>query len=93
MTPDQFAYWLQGFAELNEGPPNEAQWKSIQEHLQTVFVKVTPPIQSGTNQRDRASDNLARILKEQGRRTDSPFMSPYTTTCSALGITDSMAIC
>lgn len=43
MTPEQFAYWLQGFAELNNGtPPSAEQWKSIREHLATVFKKVTP---------------------------------------------------
>lgn len=44
MTPEQFAYWLQGCAELNpemEAPTPE-QWKSITEHLKTVFAKVTP---------------------------------------------------
>jgi hypothetical protein len=42
VTAEQFAYWLQGFAELNAEPPTPEQWKSINEHLQTVFVKVTP---------------------------------------------------
>lgn len=42
MTPEQFAYWFQGFAELNEQPPTPEQWKSIREHLATVFKKVTP---------------------------------------------------
>lgn len=42
MDAQQFAYWLQGFAELNEQPPTPAQWQSIREHLATVFVKVTP---------------------------------------------------
>lgn len=43
MTPEQFAYWLQGFAELSPNtPPNATQWKQIQDHLQTVFKKVTP---------------------------------------------------
>lgn len=42
MDAQQFAYWLQGFAELNEAPPTPEQWKSIREHLATVFVKVTP---------------------------------------------------
>ncbi|KGK25558.1 hypothetical protein [Pseudomonas plecoglossicida] len=43
MTPEQFAYWLNGFAELNGGErPTPEQWKSITEHLQAVFVKVTP---------------------------------------------------
>jgi hypothetical protein len=45
MTPEQFAYWLQGFVELTQGQtPNPAQWKSIQAHLNTVFNKVTPPV-------------------------------------------------
>lgn len=45
MEPLQFAYWLQGFSELNEGPPSPEQWQSIKEHLATVFKKVTPPLQ------------------------------------------------
>lgn len=45
MTAEQFAYWLQGYAELNAGaPPSAEQWASIREHLQTVFVKVTPAV-------------------------------------------------
>ncbi len=46
MDAQQFAYWLQGFSELSgETPPTPEQWASIREHLQTVFVKVTPPVQ------------------------------------------------
>lgn len=45
MTAEQFAYWMQGFAELNAEPPTAEQWQSIREHLVTVFVKVTPPYQ------------------------------------------------
>lgn len=44
MTEREFAYWLQGFAELNEVPPSAEQWQSIREHLATVFQKVTPPL-------------------------------------------------
>lgn len=46
MTAEQFTYWLQGFTELNAQPPTPEQWQSITEHLQTVFVKVTPPIRT-----------------------------------------------
>ena len=42
MTAEQFAYWMQGFAELNDAPPTKAQWKAIREHLATVFTKITP---------------------------------------------------
>ena len=44
MTPEQFAYWLQGCCELNPDmeQPTPAQWKAIKDHLATVFTKVTP---------------------------------------------------
>lgn len=44
MTSEQFAYWLQGFVELNGETPTGEQWESIKAHLQTVFKKVTPEI-------------------------------------------------
>lgn len=48
MTPEQFCYWLQGRAELQpDTAPTEAEWKMIREHLQTVFVKVTPKLSTG----------------------------------------------
>lgn len=42
MTPEQFVYWLQGFAEVNQAAPNDAQWTIIKDHLQLVFKKETP---------------------------------------------------
>ena len=42
MTPEQFVYWLQGFAEVNQKAPNDAQWTIIKDHLQLVFKKETP---------------------------------------------------
>ena len=42
MTPEQFVYWLQGFAEVNQSAPNDAQWTIIKDHLQLVFKKETP---------------------------------------------------
>jgi hypothetical protein len=45
MDAQNFAYWLNGFAELSgDNPPTKTQWKSIKEHLALVFTKVTPPI-------------------------------------------------
>ena len=41
MNQDQFAYWLQGFVEMNGGKePTKAQWKMIKDHLQLCFVKM-----------------------------------------------------
>lgn len=45
MTPEQFAYWLQGFSEMSPSVrPTPEQWEMIKEHLATVFTKVTPPL-------------------------------------------------
>ena len=50
MTPEQFCYWLQGWFELNktiyhrEGATPETL-KMIEDHLKTVFTKVTPNYQ------------------------------------------------
>lgn len=44
MTPKQFVYWLQGFAELGDNRPTEAQWVSIKDHLQTVFEEMATPV-------------------------------------------------
>jgi len=44
MTPEQFCYWLQGFAETRHPrcTPDEKQWSIIRDHLNEVFNKVTP---------------------------------------------------
>lgn len=43
MSPEQFAYWLNGFVEMN---PNAmvtgTQWQIIKDHLALVHKKVTP---------------------------------------------------
>lgn len=42
MTPQDFCYWLQGFAEINGTAPTEKQWQVINDHLKLVFNKKTP---------------------------------------------------
>lgn len=44
MTPEQFAYWLQGFVEITHQMerPSEQQWAVIKDHLKQVFDKRTP---------------------------------------------------
>lgn len=61
MTAEQFAYWMQGFAELNSEPPTAGQWQSMKEHLATVFVKVTPQVNfpSPAFPRDLRDPNIA----------------------------------
>jgi len=73
MDAQQFAYWLQGFAELSgDAPPSKAQWKSIREHLGLVFKKVTPPV-GIPPQKD-----LAEIMREIGQKPANPYRYPGT---------------
>ncbi|KVT86281.1 hypothetical protein WT25_11040 [Burkholderia territorii] len=83
MTPEQFAYWLQGFVELTQGQtPNPAQWKSICEHLEKVFTKVTPPV-GGTNVKievdtkdaQKAIEDLTEVMRRY--RESMPLGQPW----------------
>lgn len=48
MTPEQFAYWLQGFMEMaNPNSLNGTQTQQIKDHLKLVFDKKTPERISG----------------------------------------------
>lgn len=82
MTPEQFAYWFQGFAELSDVPPNQNQWDAMREHVATVFKKVTPPVQinvapAGPQIRPSIADAI-RKWNESGSPT-YPFADPRIT--------------
>lgn len=78
MTPEQFAYWFQGFAELTLTPPTPEQWQAIREHLATVFQKVTPPVMpAGPVKREPLID----YLEEARKRAEQPVQpSPFRIT-------------
>lgn len=45
MTPENFAYWLQGFFEISGAKTlDERQVQEIKNHLDLVFTKVTPTV-------------------------------------------------
>ena len=45
MTPEQFAYWLQGFMEMADPKElNVTQTQQIKDHLKLVFDKKTPEV-------------------------------------------------
>ena len=72
MTPEQFAYWLQGFTELTPDMerPSAAQWQAIKDHLQTVFVKVTPPMLSSK------PEHLSKLLDLMRAKPDLGLPMP-----------------
>lgn len=82
MTPEQFCYWLQGFAEItaatNQAPTAE-QWKVINDHLQTVFKKVTPEYKPNLLQ-----DAFKQLEKDNDKREVWPHRDPWKVTCSEL---------
>lgn len=67
MTPEQFVYWMQGFAELNSDPPSPEQWQAIRDHLNLVFEKKTPDYFSG-------------IIKDGNGHEILPLGLPYVRT-------------
>ncbi|MDN7490578.1 hypothetical protein QZM35_22975 [Burkholderia sp. AU45274] len=83
MTPENFAYWLNGFIELTQGQtPNPAQWKAIKEHLDLVFKKVTPVISEfevkiniDADDAEKRIDELRKAYDEMTKkaREASPF--------------------
>ncbi len=75
MDATNFAYWLNGFAELSgDTPPTEAQWASIREHLSLVFEKVTPPLDKYvTRQPTPDWDTALRQLQRQ-QTASSPWV-------------------
>lgn len=93
MTPEQFCYWLQGRCELQPDTlPTEAEWKMIREHLQTVFVKVTPPLQ------EVVPITVSPFGPEFWRRqTTAPVPlsgPPYSVECSVSRVAcDAISIC
>jgi len=65
MTPEQFAYWLQGFMEMADPKElNKNQTQQIKDHLKLVFDKKTPEV------------SLPMIQREEPFR-----ITPYTITC------------
>lgn len=43
MSPENFCYWLQGFAEIAQNDTlSEKEWTIVKDHLSLVFDKKTP---------------------------------------------------
>ena len=63
MTPEAFAYWLQGYMEVqNPKEINKTQTQIIKDHLALVFNKVTPDRTDRENVRE--NDEIDDLLNE-----------------------------
>lgn len=71
MTPEQFAYWLQGFVEIHGSAPTTHEWTIIKDHLATVFKKITP---------DRQPYPLGPGIVAPTYPTWPNPLTPFTTT-------------
>lgn len=82
MTPEQFCYWLQGFAEIHQDQPNGQEWLIIMDHLARVFRKETPD-------RKKTIDDLKRQYDQskpyepprQYTWPDRPWTNPPEIIC------------
>lgn len=80
MTPEQFCYWLQGYFELKQtidhrdGATPETM-KVIEDHLKTVFVKVTPTAKAPTP--TLTIDEAVRRHRESEQRLPNPHGPNY----------------
>lgn len=67
MTPENFAYWLQGFVELHGAPPSAEQWEQIKAHLNLVFERKTAmlanPLGAGEPFRTRIDESIMASIK------------------------------
>lgn len=91
MTPEQFCYWLQGRAELQPDVPlSDAEWKSVREHLQLVFKKVTPALY-GPNTSTPVRHPLDMIGKQF--EYPNPMFEPRTTCIAGSAELAKAAIC
>ena len=67
MTPRDFVYWLQGYAEVADPvQPTPQQWRSIKEHLYLVLTKETPHTELSPLVRhmERVQDKLREELPD-----------------------------
>lgn len=78
MTAEQFAYWLQGFVELDGSAPTDEQWQGIKDHLTLVFKKETPVRVLGPNVAQPATPKDHPDIQDALRRyRDSQQLPSY----------------
>jgi hypothetical protein len=88
LTPEQFVYWLQGYAEVSGATaPTSEQWQIIKDHLDQVFHKVTPIYihQPGVTTRTPVGDTIAQDVGKSIPPNGSPNQSSSAKNVVNLG--------
>ena len=81
MTPENFAYWLQGFFELTDDglPLTNTQVEIIKDHLTLVFTKVTP-IRIEGKKFEEVIEELGIDLEEEMEKMEKDISIPDVPT-------------
>lgn len=79
MTPENFVYWLQGYFEVNRSEKflTEEQFKVVQDHLKTVFHKVTPVYTT----KDSSLPLQVKTYETDPRHNNDPFNNAQRMVC------------
>lgn len=86
MTPESFAYWLQGFFELSGTDKlTEKQVQIVKDHLALVFTKVTPERVGKKKKKVKKITDLP-VVGTSETITIDPFVQPGVI-CTPLVIT------
>lgn len=77
MSPENFAYWLQGFFEIqNPKTLSETQVQEIKNHLDLVFTKVTP-----SNPWNLPSTYCSQVISADAKQIYGEEIKHYAVTC------------
>lgn len=74
MSPENFAYWLQGYFEIGKSDElTKEQVEEIKNHLKLVFVKLTPEVK--INYQPKTPEELKRWWEQ------TQIAKPLMFTC------------
>lgn len=78
MSPENFAYWLQGYFEIGKSEElTKEQVQEIKNHLKLVFLKLTPSV---TIQPESVKID-SKFWDDIRKQVDNTPVKPFTITC------------
>ena len=78
MSPENFAYWLQGYFEIGKSEElTKEQVQEIKNHLKLVLLKLTPSV---TIQPESVKID-SKFWGDIRKQVDNTPVKPFTITC------------